>query len=215
MQLIGKNISAERGGEIVFSAVNFLLGENQMLTISGPNGAGKSTLLRIIAGLLPPFYGSVQFFDGSHFFKVPPYAHYLGEQNAMKPFLSVGDNLKFWVTFYQPSKRLSPSIKSLIEGALTKIGLAHSIDLPFGVLSSGQKRRIALCRLLLHHQPLWILDEPTTGLDTEACAIFAQIMQDHLDRKGMIIAATHLPLGVHSTHNIVLNPLNLFLEETA
>ncbi|UXN03216.1 heme ABC exporter ATP-binding protein CcmA [Bartonella sp. HY406] len=205
MQLIGENLSIERGGEILFSSVNFLLEENQLLVITGANGAGKSTLLRIIAGLLSPLCGTIKFFDGVSHFEVAPFAHYLGEKNAMKPHLSVAANLKFWARFYQPSLTAS-AIQSLIENALDRLNLRHVIDLPFGVLSTGQRRRIAICRLLLDDRVLWIIDEPTSGLDSAASDIFSALMQEHLDNKGMIIAATHLPLGIDTGHNLVLEP---------
>ena len=206
MQLIGDNLSTERGGEILFSSVNFSLSENQMLTIHGANGAGKSTLLRIIAGLLPALSGEVKFFDGDSAFDVAPFSHYLGEKNAMKPHLSVSDNLKFWARFYDTSLPLqSQKLQDLIEMALTKIGLCHLLHLPFGVLSTGQRRRIAICRLLLTKRPLWIIDEPTSGLDTAASRVFTSLMQEHLYDKGMIIAATHLPLGIEAAHNLTLS----------
>lgn len=204
MQLIGRNLGIERGGITLFSSVNFLLEENQMLFISGANGAGKSTLLRIIAGLLSPLSGSVHLFDGVSHFTVAPFAHYFGEKNAMKPQLSIAENLKFWAQFYQPSLTAS-AIQDLIRNALAKIELLHLMNLPFNVLSTGQRRQIAICRLLLDKRALWIIDEPTSGLDNKACDIFSALLQEHLDHKGMVIAASHLPLGIQASHEIALS----------
>lgn len=198
MEISATDLSAKRGEELLFHHLDFTLRDSELMTITGPNGIGKSTLLRIIAGFLSPYEGTVMMKDGEQSFPVALGSHYLGSQNAMKTHLSVLQNLQFWADF-DNSPLLSPL------QALEKVELTGIEELPFGVLSTGQKRRVAIARLLLSHQPLWLLDEPTSGLDKNASAIFAKIMDDHRNRSGMIIAATHLPLGIEENCNILLD----------
>jgi heme exporter protein A len=192
MRLIAENLSGERGGETVFCDIGFSLRGGQALLVTGPNGSGKSTLLRVIAGLLPAASGRVhlQDEDGS----VSPVAvacHYLGHQNAMKPTLSVTENLAFWRDFCGDA-RLD------IEAALEAVGLGGIGHLPFGYLSTGQRRRTAIARLLVSYRPLWLLDEPTSGLDKASEARLAGLMTAHCEAGGIIVAATHLPLGLET-----------------
>ncbi|EJF91234.1 heme ABC exporter ATP-binding protein CcmA [Bartonella tamiae] len=197
MKLCVKNLSAKRGEDRLFDHLSFTLNEGQLMTIIGSNGIGKSTLLRIIAGFLNPEEGNVFLTEESFHFPVSSACHYLGTQNAMKTHLSVLDNLTFWANFHD-KPFLSP------QDALNAVELSGVETLPFGVLSTGQKRRVAIARLLLSFHPLWILDEPTSGLDSIAVDIFTKLLKRHLDNKGMIIAATHLPLGLDVNINIAL-----------
>lgn len=197
MHLVAKNLAAQRGGEILFHHLDFMLQPTQLMTVTGSNGAGKSTLLRIIAGLLEAHEGSICLSDEGVDFNVGVGCHYLGSQNAMKSLLSVEDNLTFWAHF-QGDPQLS------VRDALKRVELSGLEQLPYGVLSTGQKRRVAIARLLISYRPVWILDEPTSGLDTNATSLFANIMAEHLKTSGMIIAATHLPLGIPETEHILL-----------
>ena len=190
MRLAVVDLTGERGGEPVFSGISFLLVPHGSLVITGPNGAGKSTLLRVLAGLLPPASGSIAWEGGGEDW--PTLAgsmHYLGHHNAMKPALTVGENLGFWRSFHG-SQRAS------VAEALDKVGLSGIGHLPFGYLSTGQKRRASIAKLLVSYRPLWLLDEPTSGLDRASEARFAELMEEHLAQGGMIVAATHLPLGL-------------------
>ncbi|WP_175869384.1 heme ABC exporter ATP-binding protein CcmA [Bartonella gabonensis] len=197
MVLSGKGLAAYRNGEILFKDLSFRLFPQQLMTITGPNGIGKSTLLRIIAGLLEAAEGHIILKDYEQRYPVTTACHYLGSQNAMKPLLSVIDNLQFWAEFYgQP-------LYSPYE-ALGDIGLSDLEYLPFNVLSTGQQRRVALARLLLSYRPIWILDEPISGLDSHAQKLLACIFQRHLNQGGMIIAATHNSLGIPENHTIAL-----------
>jgi heme exporter protein A len=192
MRLIADNLGGERGGEAVFTNVGFLLGEGQALVVIGPNGSGKSTLLRIIAGLLPAASGRVTFEGGGEAFPtVASACHYLGHQNAMKPTLSVTENLCFWRDFCGETKLTT-------EEALEVVGLAGIGHLPFGYLSTGQRRRAAIARLLVSHRPLWLLDEPTAGLDNASAQRFSGLMAAYCRDGGILIAATHLPLGIEA-----------------
>jgi heme exporter protein A len=196
MRLIAENLGGERGGEEVFGAVNFVLPEKSCLVVTGPNGAGKSTLLRVIAGLLPVSTGSVCLEGGSEDWStIAAASHYLGHQNAMKTALSVTENLKFWQDFFG-----NPHLS--IEESLEEVGLESIGHLPYGYLSTGQKRRVSIARLLVSYRPVWLLDEPTAGLDRASEARFAGLMEAHLDDGGLIVAATHLPLGLDGTQEL-------------
>lgn len=192
MRLIAENLGGERGGEIVFSGVGFELHDGQALVVTGPNGSGKSTLLRIVAGLLPAAQGIVRVADGGEAFPSPASAcHYLGHQNAMKTGLTVTENLGFWQRFMD-EPRLS------IGEALDVVGLGGIGHLPYGYLSTGQKRRISIAKLLINHRPIWLLDEPTAGLDKASEDRFAALMTAHCASGGIVVAATHLPLGIEA-----------------
>ena len=199
MRLTVADLAAERGGETIFSGVSFTLAAGNALVITGPNGAGKSTLLRTLAGLLPATAGSVEFDGGGEAWPTLAAAlHYLGPQNAMKPALTVGENLHFWRTF-NGSPRLS------VAQVLESMRLPDVGHLPYGYLSTGQRRRVSIARLLVSHRPVWLLDEPTSGLDLASERRFAELMKDHLAENGIVVAATHLPLGLDSAYSLVLD----------
>ncbi|ESZ40567.1 heme ABC exporter ATP-binding protein CcmA [Mesorhizobium sp. L2C066B000] len=190
MRLIAENLGGERGGETVFSGIGFALDKGQVLVVTGPNGSGKSTLLRVIAGLLPKAQGDVRIEGGGETFPTTASAvHYLGHLNAMKTALSVAENLRFWRDFNGDGQ-------SGVGEALETVGLGGIGHLPFGYLSTGQRRRAAIAKLLVSHKPLWLLDEPTAGLDKASEARFAGLMTRHCAEGGIIVAATHLPLGL-------------------
>lgn len=202
MRLIAENLGGERGGDTVFSGIGFALEDGQALVVTGPNGVGKSTLLRVIAGLLPVAEGCVriegvvkiedvvEIEDGGEAFpSIAAACHYLGHQNAMKPALSVAENLRFWRDFNGDGH-------AGVEEALETVGLGGIGHLPFGYLSTGQRRRAGIAKLLVSHRPLWLLDEPTAGLDKASERRFAQLMGKHCGEGGIIVAATHLPLGL-------------------
>ncbi|RWP52470.1 heme ABC exporter ATP-binding protein CcmA [Mesorhizobium sp.] len=196
MRLIAENLGGERGGEAVFSGINFALEKGQALIVTGPNGAGKSTLLRVVAGLLPVAAGRVHIEGGGEDFpSVASACHYLGHQNAMKTALTVTENLRFWRDF-------SGADFLRAEEALETVGLGDIGHLPFGYLSTGQRRRAAIAKLLVSRRPLWLLDEPTAGLDKASEERFAVLMRKHLEGGGIVVAATHLPLGIEGAKEL-------------
>jgi heme exporter protein A len=198
MRLIAENLGGERGGEPVFSGIGFALDQGQALVVTGPNGSGKSTLLRIIAGLLPVAEGRVLLEGGGEAFpSVASACHYLGHQNAMKPSLSVAENLRFWRDF-------NGGGDSSVDEALETVGLIGIGHLPFGYLSTGQRRRAAIAKLLVSQRPLWLLDEPTAGLDKASEERFGALMMKHCGDGGIIVAATHLPLGLEGAKALVM-----------
>jgi heme exporter protein A len=195
MRLNGSGLSAERGGRLVFTGIDFTIGGGELLAITGPNGAGKSTLLRLVAGLLRPAAGEIRLEPESDT-GVSAAIHYLGHLDALKPALTVADNLGYWRRVYGGDGD--------IEAALDKVGLAHLIDLPAGRLSAGQKRRVALARLLVAERPVWLLDEPATALDAAAEAMLGALIAAHLGGGGLAMAATHRPLPVAPAATLAL-----------
>ncbi|MDH6267723.1 heme exporter protein A [Rhizobium sp. SG_E_25_P2] len=213
MRLEAREIAANRGGERLFSAVSFELTSGESLILKGKNGSGKSTLIRTIAGLLPLEEGEVTLTleSGAIAPRVAEACHYLGHRNAMKKELTVEENLQFWKSFFGNYHGGSGMEIDEAADALGLIGLLH---LPFGYLSAGQQRRMAMAKLLTAWRPVWLLDEPTAALDSQSEEIFADLMKTHLDKGGMIIAATHQPLGLENAQQLVMTGFD-YLGEAA
>jgi len=189
MRLSGRGIRCVRGGRDVFSGLDFEIGSGEALAVIGPNGSGKTSLLRMIAGLLALAAGSIALEGGDAELTLPEQAHYLGHRDALKPALSVIENLAFWRKFLGGEA-------SDARTSLGPVGLDHLADLPAAYLSAGQRRRLSIARLLTVRRPNWLLDVPTNALDGAGQSMFAALMSDHLAHGGLILAATHLPLGV-------------------
>jgi heme exporter protein A len=195
MRLTGANITIERGGRRLFSDLTFEAIAGEALIVTGPNGAGKSSLLRAIAGLLSLAVGAFVLEGGDDQQEIGEQAHYLGHADALKSVLTARENLEFWAAMLRADKT-SPDKEISVAAALDRVGLAHVAGFPISALSAGQKRRVALARLLVAYRPLWLLDEPTGALDAAAQTRLAEIMRAHLAAGGLIVAATHAPLGL-------------------
>jgi heme exporter protein A len=193
MRLIGADITIERGGRRLFSGLSFAAAAGEALIVTGPNGAGKSSLLRAIAGLLSVASGEIRLEGGEAETSIGEQAHYLGHADALKGALTAGENLAFWAAMLRAEAAPAPLSPA---DALARVGLAHVADFPVAALSAGQRRRVALARLLVAYRPLWLLDEPTAALDAAAQDRLAEIMRAHLAGGGLIVAATHAPLGL-------------------
>jgi heme exporter protein A len=191
MRLSGRGVGCVRGGREVFSGLDFEASSGQALAVIGPNGSGKTSLLRLIAGVLTMAGGSIDLEGGGPELTLPEQAHYLGHRDALKPALSVLENLIFWRDF------LGGEASDAAE-SLASVGLDHAAHLPAAFLSAGQRRRLSVARLLAVRRPVWLLDEPTSALDASGQSLFAGLMRDHLGRGGLIIAATHAPLGIEA-----------------
>lgn len=201
MGLIAENLAARRGDDLLFSQISFELQPGEALVLTGANGSGKSTLLRVVAGLLRPEAGHVSFIGAAGCEARPAgeVSHYLGHRNAMKPELSVDENLTFWKDFLGDSE----GAKGLsIPEAAEEVGLGGITHLPFGYLSAGQQRRFALAKLIVAYRPIWILDEPTAALDAAADRMFARLVSKHLAAGGIVLAATHQPLGLEGVKEL-------------
>lgn len=205
MRLVAENLSAKRGGEPVLRDLSFALDAGEALVVTGPNGIGKSTLLRVVAGLLAADGGAARLDPlppGSE--ALAEACHYLGHRNGMKRQLTVGENLSFWRDLMLRGER-GPALT--VAEAAAAVGLEALLPLPYGYLSAGQQRRIAIARLLVAHRPVWILDEPTAGLDSQSEEIFAGLVDRHLAGGGLALIATHQPLAIARQRQLALMPL--------
>jgi heme exporter protein A len=191
MRLSGRGVTCVRGGREVFSGLDFEIVSGEALVVTGHNGSGKTSLLRLIAGLLMPTEGTIALEGGEAELNLPEQAHYLGHRDALKPALSVNENLSFWRNF------LGGEAFDADE-SLRAVGIDHTAHLPAAFLSAGQRRRLSLARLLAVRRPVWLLDEPTAALDAAGQELFSGLMRDHLARGGLIVAATHGPLGIEA-----------------
>jgi heme exporter protein A len=197
MRLTATDLACIRGGRQVFSGISFAIQAGEALVITGPNGAGKSTLLRLLAGLLRPLAGALAFEGGDPELTLPEQAHYLGHQDALKPALSVTENLDFWVRFLG-----GRSVD--LTTPLANVGLAGIAGLPAAYLSAGQRRRLSIARLIAVKRPIWLLDEPTAALDVAAQAMLADLMRAHLAGGGLIVAAVHGAIGLEKAAELRL-----------
>ena len=201
MRLLASDLACFRGGRQVLSGLTFDLAAGEALLVTGPNGAGKSSLLRLVAGLLPLAGGEISLAGADPELTVGEQAHYLGHQDAVKTALSVRENLDFWSRF------LGETDLPALTRPRRRRPRRHLAHLPAGYLSAGQRRRLSIARLIAVPRPIWLLDEPTSALDSAAQATLATLMAQHLAGGGMILAATHGPIGLEEAKELRLDPL--------
>lgn len=190
MELKGIDLACERGGRTVFAGLSFRVSSGGLLLLRGPNGAGKTSLLRVIAGLNEPEHGELSLRGGDTTLSLAQQCHFIAHQEAIKPALSVEENLSFWARFMGSGD---------VRQGLDAFGLQPLADLPAALLSAGQRHRLALSRLRLLARPIWLLDEPTNALDAVSQMRLARVMAEHLEEGGVILAATHVELVVKAT----------------
>jgi heme exporter protein A len=198
LTLRADDLLCRRGGREVFSGPTFALASGQALAVTGRNGAGKSSLLRMIAGLLRIEGGRLALAGGDAECSIGEQAHYLGHQDALKPSLSVMENLEFWSAWLGGTGD--------VRAALRAVGLETLGRLPASYLSAGQKRRLSLARLVTIPRPVWLLDEPSSALDAPAQATLLSLMSEHLGKGGMILAATHAAIAIEGIRELRIGP---------
>jgi heme exporter protein A len=200
MRLAASNLACHRGGREVFAGVSFAVASGEALAVTGRNGAGKSSLLRTVVGLVRVAQGSLTLEGGDGELTIAEQAHYLGHQDALKPSLSVAENLTFWAGFL--GRKAAD-----IGAALAAVGLDSLADLPAAYLSAGQRRRLSIARLVAVKRPIWLLDEPMSTLDIAAQDRLGGLMRVHLAEDGLILAATHGPLPIAATRELRLDEM--------
>ena len=194
--LAALKLSCQRGGRTIFRDLSFQLAPGEALLVTGPNGAGKTSLLRQIAGLLPLAAGELRPEGTGPDAALPELCHYVGHANAVKASLSVGENLAFWADYLEDGRNL--------KSALASFGLTELADLPAGLLSAGQKRRLALSRLFAAPRPIWLLDEPQSSLDAASVKLLDAAIEDHIEAGGIALVASHTPLKTKFAHELAL-----------
>ncbi len=200
-----KNLQCIRGDRELFTDLSFQLEANQLMILEGQNGSGKTTLLRSLCGLYLQDEGDI-LWDGVPIQKQDENYHrdllYLGHLNGIKADLTVIENLRINAALAGNT----PSLDVLM-GALDTIGLYAFEDFPTSQLSQGQKRRVALARLLISKAKLWILDEPFVALDVAAVELLQTIIANHVDNGGMVVLTTHqeVPLTSGKIKRLSLN----------
>jgi heme exporter protein A len=188
MRLLADELACVRGGRTIFENVSFTVAAGETLAVVGRNGSGKSSLLRLVAGLVPRSAGTLALEGGGTDLGIGEHVHYCGHSDALKSALTALENLTFWQNY------LGDPWRDPLD-ALETLAIDHLADVPASYLSAGQKRRLALARLLVSRRPIWILDEPTAALDQASQSVLVDLMLEHLRSGGLILAATHGDLG--------------------
>lgn len=173
-RLSAADIACRRGDRILFRGLSLALNAGEALRIAGPNGTGKSSLIRILAGLMEPYAGTLDR-EGE--------AGLVDERPALDQHLPLGSALAFWERF-----------DGRAADAVDRLGLAGLEDVPVRFLSTGQKKRAALARMMAQGAPVWLLDEPLNGLDTDAVALVERIVAEHCAAGGLAVVASHQPI---------------------
>jgi heme exporter protein A len=203
-ELIAEGLACLRGERLVFTGLSFRLAPGSTLVLTGANGSGKSSLLRLVAGLLAPAAGRLSWGATAVAADLPGHharLHYVGHLDALKPAMTPREMLVFWATLHGQRRRSA----SAIEQALAAFALEAIADWPCRWLSAGQRRRVALARLLAVPAPLWLLDEPTSALDDDSQFRLEQAIAAHRTAGGMTMLATHTPIALDAAAPLSLD----------
>lgn len=182
-----RGVACARGGRVLFEGLSFALGAGEALLVTGPNGVGKSSMIRVAAGLLAPAAGAVEG-EGERAL--------LAEAAALDPELSLGSALRFWAGL--------DGRRDAVGAALEAVGLAALAEVPVRLLSTGQRRRAALARVVASGAVVWLLDEPANGLDLASVEMLEQLIARHREGGGVAVVASHLPLALADAREIEL-----------
>lgn len=184
-----RNLAIRRGGRLLFEGLELSLAAGEAACLVGRNGAGKTSLLRALAGLVAPEAGAIEFGEADPVEARAEHVHFVGHQDGLKSGRTAREELVFWARW------MGGTDAAALEAAEV-LDLGRLMDLEVRRLSAGQRRRLALSRLLASPRPLWLLDEPLSPLDAGWRARFGEIMADHLKTGGLIVAAVHDPLPI-------------------
>lgn len=184
-------VACARGGRLLFAGVSLDLAPGEAAIVTGPNGIGKSSLLRVAAGLLAPFDGIVV--------RSAPVA-LMTDDLALDTERTLADALTFWARLDRGA-----TARERVAAALATVGLSHIAGVPVRLLSTGQRRRAALARVLASEAALWLLDEPGNGLDSLGLAMLEQVIAHHRAGGGAVVLTTHQPLSVPDARTLALD----------
>ena len=195
--LVAEGLACRRGERAIFTDVGFTVHPGEALVVTGRNGAGKSSLIAILAGLLRPEAGHI-IYGGAPDDRLADHVALVGHRDGLKAMLTAAENLAF-------ARRLLGASDVSVEEGLAAVGLAHAAALPVAYLSAGQRKRVALARLIVCPPPVWQLDEPTSALDAASQEVLADLLARHLAAGGIVVAATHGPLGLDTVQELRLS----------
>jgi heme exporter protein A len=198
MQLVVDNVSLERGGRRILERLSVNVGDGEALLLTGPNGAGKTTLLRAIAGFVRPAEGAIRVDGGAPDRDISEQCHFIGHRDGVKSAQTVEENARFWRRYLGGAGGTEPA------EALKLVGLGGLEAVPALWLSAGQRRRLGLARLVLAGRRLWLLDEPSVSLDAAGVSMLAALVERHRASGGIVVAATHVALGLASARELRL-----------
>lgn len=204
VHLIADELVIMRGSRVIIDTLSFTVGGGEALVLAGANGAGKTTLLRALAGFLPAEHGAISLDPNQDDTALRERMHVIGHTNGIKASLTVRENIMFWASYLSDDSGSDAMHRA--DHALDHFGLTTLQDFPAQYLSAGQKRRLGLARLLAAYRPVWLLDEPTVSLDTASAARLADAVNGHTQSGGIVIAATHVPLGLERARELRLTP---------
>lgn len=204
MQLQIRDLVVARAGRRIIDGLSFEISSGEALLLTGRNGAGKTTLIRTLAGYLEPLSGAITLEGWDRERDMRQACHYVGHLDSNKAGLTVLENLRFWQAYLGKTGTAREALHDRLWSALERFEIDPLADIPAGYLSAGQKRRLGLARLLVAERPVWLLDEPTVSLDARSTGLLAGLIDAHVAAGGLVVAATHLPLGLAKARELRL-----------